>query len=71
MDQTQDSLEVSGNRDFGMVNITAGLYYMEEQYDFEYDFFGLSMDTVLLSIVKLSKLQHLLMPNGHCLINSC
>ena len=40
MDQTQDSLEVSGNRDFGMVNITAGLYYMEEQYDFEYDFFG-------------------------------
>ena len=38
MDQTQDSLEVSGNRDFGMVNVTAGLYYMEEQYDFEYDF---------------------------------
>lgn len=43
MDQTQDSLEVSGNRDFGMVNITAGLYYMEEQYDFEYDFFGFSV----------------------------
>lgn len=43
MDQTQDSLEVSGNRDFGMVNVTAGLYYMEEQYDFEYDFFGFSV----------------------------
>ena len=43
MDQTQDSLEVSGNRDFGMVNVTAGLYYMEEQYDFEYDFFGFSI----------------------------
>lgn len=38
MDQSQDSFEVSANRDFGRVNVTAGLYWMEEEFDFEYDF---------------------------------
>ncbi len=48
MDQEQDSVEVSVNRDFGKLNLTAGFFWMEETFDFEYDFgrfgYGASFD---------------------------
>jgi iron complex outermembrane receptor protein len=40
VDQEQDSFELSAHRKFGNVNLTAGLYWMEEQFDFEYDYYG-------------------------------
>ena len=42
MDQEQDSLELSANRDFGMLNLTTGLYWFEETFDYEQDFFAFS-----------------------------
>ncbi len=42
MDQEQDSLEFSANRDFGMLNLTLGLFWFEETFDYEQDFFAFS-----------------------------
>jgi iron complex outermembrane receptor protein len=42
MDQEQDSLELSGNRDFGIVNITTGLFWFDETFDYEQDFCAFS-----------------------------
>ncbi len=42
MDQEQDSLEISGNRDYGLVNVTAGLFWFEETMDYEQDYCAFS-----------------------------
>ena len=43
VDQEQDSLELSASRDFGNVSITTGLYWMNEEFLFEYDYFGFGL----------------------------
>ena len=68
MDQTQDSLKFLVTEILEWLILLLVFITWKSSMTLNTTFSDL-VDTVLLSIVKLSKLQHLLMLNGHCLIN--